>query len=297
MKLKKKDIVAVIVTFNPDIEKLLYNLKYIQKNFIKIIIVNNSKKYLFNKISKKIICIENKKNLGLAKGQNIGIKKAIRLNYKAVCLLDQDTLIDKKFLKSMIYFINKYGDRNKVSSFSPVYKNVVTNQNAKNIIFKFLGFTRVDPKKIKSNYLKVTYSIASGTIIETDKIKKIGYMLEKLFIDFVDIEWHLRANYKGFQNISLQKVKIKQELGDYKKRIFNRVYSIHSPLRMYYYFRNSVYLYKKKYVEINWVLTDLFRNFFRFLFFILFVRNKLTYLKNIINGIFDGLRNKMGKLN
>ena len=196
----------------------------------------------------------------------------------------------------MIYFINKYGDRNKVSSFSPVYKNVVTNQNAKNIIFKFLGFTRIDPKKIKSNYLKVTYSIASGTIIETDKIKKIGYMLEKLFIDFVDIEWHLRANYKGFK-IYLYKSKDKTGIRRLWKKNFNKVYSIHSPLRMYYYFRNSVYLYKKKYVEINWVLTDLFRNFFRFLFFILFVGNKLTYLKNIIYGIFDGLRNKMGKLN
>jgi rhamnosyltransferase len=73
-------------------------------------------------------------------------------------------------------------------------------------------------------------------------------------------------------------------------------YPIHSPLRMYYYFRNAVYLYRLREIDWNWRVVDATRNMFRFLFYMLFVKDRPTYFKYIIKGYHHGLIKKMGKL-
>ena len=89
---------------------------------------------------------------------------------------------------------------------------------------------------------------------------------------------------------------IDHNLGDYAVRFMGHNYPIHSPLRMYYYFRNAMYLYRLREIDWNWRLVDATRNLFRFLFYMLFVRDRLTYFKYIIKGYYHGLIKKMGKL-
>ena len=89
---------------------------------------------------------------------------------------------------------------------------------------------------------------------------------------------------------------INHYLGDYAVHFKGHSYPIHSPLRMYYYFRNAMYLYRLAEIDWNWRLIDATRNLFRFLIYMLFVKNRPTNFKYIIKGYYHGLIKKMGKL-
>ena len=89
---------------------------------------------------------------------------------------------------------------------------------------------------------------------------------------------------------------IDHHLGDYAVRFMSHNYPIHSPLRMYYYFWNALYLYRLHEIELNWKFVDGARYLFRFLFYMIFVKNRLTYFKYIIKGYYHGFIKKMGNL-
>ena len=121
-------------------------------------------------------------------------------------------------------------------------------------------------------------------------------MREELFIDFIDIEWCIRARSRGYEIVLFPNIVITHHLGDYSVSIMGNNYPIHTPLRMYYYFRNAMYLYRSPEIDWNWRFIDASRNIFRFLFYMLFVRNRRTYFKYIIKGYYHGIIKKMGKL-
>ena len=92
----------------------LINQKFILKKDYEIILVDDASKDLTKIITKKykkienIKFIRNKKNLGLPKSLNIGIKKSIN---KYIVRVDADDFVEKKFLKLSRDFLqrsNKY---------------------------------------------------------------------------------------------------------------------------------------------------------------------------------------------
>ena len=121
-------------------------------------------------------------------------------------------------------------------------------------------------------------------------------MRDELFIDFMDIKWCLRASQHGYEIMTINKVIIDHHLEDYPVNFMGNHYSIYSPLRMYYYFRNAIYLYRLQDIELIRRLVDAARNLFRFLLYMLFVKKRPTYLKYIIKGYYHVLIKKMGKL-
>jgi rhamnosyltransferase len=171
----------------------------------------------------------------------------------------------------------------------------VTDDYGSIINFKPFRLIRSKPDK-QQCVTHPQYVITSGSLIPISVLDDIGLMREELFIDFVDIEWCLRARAKGCDIVSFPQVEINHHLGDSSVSFMGTSYPIHSPLRMYYYFRNAMYLYRLKGVDWNWRVVDSTRNLFRFLFYMLFVKNRSMYFKYIIKGYYHGLIKKMGKL-
>jgi rhamnosyltransferase len=290
------NICSVVVLFKPKNNFLNY-LKQQTKNFKMVIIVNNSPEIsteLFQLERVKII--NNSKNLGLAAALNIGVNKAIASGYEMVALFDQDTFIKDDFSKKMLLNYSLLKNYKNIALFAPMYFDLNTREENKHINFKYLNLIRTKADKSKLYHLP-DYVITSGSIISTTAYRKIGPFNNELFIDFIDIEWCLRARKKMFKIIAFNNIIINHNLGDYSKKIFNKSYPIHSPIRMYYYFRNSIYLYKKNYVPLNWKIIDMSRLAFRVIFYLIFVKNRKNYFKKILKGIYHGFINKMGEIN
>ena len=267
-----------------------------QANFKNIIVVNNSPDTSLDSFkSSQVTIINNSENIGLASALNVGICEAKKQGAEMVALFDQDTLLPDDFTQNMLKSINAYQGIKKPALFSPVFFNHVTDDYGSIINFKPFRMIRSKPDKQKL-VTHPQYVITSGSFIPISVLDDVGLMREELFIDFVDIEWCLRSRAKGYEIVSFPQVEIAHHLGDSSVSLMGTNYPIHSPLRMYYYFRNAVYLYRQPEIEVNWKVVDGARNLFRFLFYILFVKDRSTYFKYIIKGYYHGLIKKMGKL-
>ena len=290
------DLCSIIVTFHTNLNEFVTILERHQKNFNRVIIVNNTPEInLFSLQSSQVTLINNSGNIGLSAALNIGILEAKKLGFKMVALLDQDTMLPPHFTKDMLRYINHYQGDKTIAIYSPIFHNHVIKETGKHINFNPFRLIRGTVSKTKS-YAKPHYVITSGSIIPIKVLDDVGLMRDELFIDFVDIEWCLRARKKGYEIVAINKVIIDHYLGDYAVHFMGHRYPIHNPLRMYYYFRNAMYLYRLREVEFNWKFVDGARNIFRFMFYMLFVKDRPTYFKYIIKGYYHGLIKRMGKL-
>ena len=290
------NLFSIIVTYQTKINEFTNILKMHRDNFKQIIIVNNSPEIsleLFQ--SSQVTIINNPDNIGLASALNVGILEAKKQGAVMVALFDQDTLFFDNFMQNMLKNINNYQTNKRPALFSPVFFNHVTNDYGSIINFKPFRLIRSKPDKQKT-FTHPQYVITSGSFIPISVFDDVGLMREELFIDFVDIEWCLRALAKGYEIVSFPKVEIAHYLGDSSVSFMGTSYPIHSPLRMYYYFRNAMYLYRLSEIDWNWRIVDAARNLLRFLFYMLFVKNRFTYFKYITKGYYHGFIKKMGKL-
>lgn len=291
-----KQLVSIIVCFKTDLKKFTDIISGHKCTFHHVILVNNSPDVSLDSFkSSQASIINNPSNIGLSAALNVGIKEAKRLGFNMVALFDQDTKLPANFTQQMLHYINQYPGDKKVAVFSPIYHNHVINETTRHINLKLFRLIR-GPVLDTEDYAHPHYVITSGSIIPIKVLDEVGLMREEFFIDFVDIEWCLRARQYGYEIVAINKVMIDHHLGDYAVHFMGHHYPIHSSLRMYYYFRNAMYLYRLKEIDWNWRLIDAARNLFRFLFYMLFVNNRPTYFKFIIKGYYHGLIKKMGKL-
>lgn len=290
-------IAAVVVIYYPH-KYVKANIYSLVNQFDEVIVIFNSKNNLKLKKNKKLKIINNKNNVGLSNALNMGLFNAIDTKCDFAGLFDQDTLIQENLFKCFCNEVNIFTKKNSLHDlalFSIKHFNLVTNSEQKFTNNNpFLLFRHNAKKNIR--FQKLNYAITSGSFIYLKNIKKIGFMDENLFIDFIDIEWCHRAIYKNFKIILLNNIIVNHNLGDESYNFINRKFPIHSPLRMYYFYRNFTYLFFQKHINFYWKFFDLLRNILRFLFYIFFIASRIQYTRYIFKGIYHGLIQKMGKL-
>lgn len=303
-------IFVVCVTYFPDFELLKESIRSLYNQVDFFVIVDNttedSSKITSNFLEKydwtkkvKIINLDN--NYGIGYAQNIGIKFAIENNADYILTTDQDTIYPQRYIDTMLDIYNVYKDKYKIAAIAPffrntnlsseVYKLIVKNKNDK--VLKLTFYTREGLDDVYSVY----YTISSGMIIPRNVIEEIGFMNEDLFIDWVDNEWCIRANNKGYSILQTPKVSIQHKLGYGILKLFKRTFVTHNYIRRYYIYRNGLYLFlHDKNLNKNlkfFLLKVLFTLFFIHLFA---SKNKLGELKNKYFAIKDAISKNLGPI-
>ena len=294
----KNPVIAVVVAYHPKVGELEASVKSLLQNFKEIVVVWNGphpfKTPAFLK-GKRIHLLDMGDNVGLARALNEGIERAFQLGAAWVCLSDQDSILTPDFKKRMVEYSGHIPKDLKVALIGPRYFNETTLEKNRFIQMSLLRVNRVNPSP-EQLYIEVEYLITSGSFISRTAFMAVGPMRDELFIDFIDIEWMLRAKPMGYKAIGLPKVILHHRLGDFGLNFLGMMFPIHSPLRIYYCFRNATYLYKRRYISLNWKLVDGSRNIFRFLFYVVLVKPRLKYLRMALLGTYHGLMGRMGKL-
>lgn len=85
----------------------LYSLNKVKYQPLHIIVIdngsqNNEAEQLKNEFKQNITIICQPKNFGFAEGSNIGIRWAIKKKFDYICLLNNDTTVDPKFLDHLV---------------------------------------------------------------------------------------------------------------------------------------------------------------------------------------------------
>jgi len=276
-------VAIVIVNYNGEkvINDCVKSLKKIDYPNYDITIVDNNSQdnsvTLLKKTHSQIELIENKENVGVAEGNNIGIRYGLKRKAKYILLLNPDTEVKRNFLTELVAEAERnerslicpkiyYYDQPKILWYAGGYINWLTGTSF---------HTGQDQKDI-GNYQKVkkvSYSSTCCLLIPALAFKEIGLMDAKYFVYFDDTDFCARANKNHYSIIY-----------DPKSIIWHKVGSLtggeESPIAVYYGTRNKLYFMRKN--------ASLFK-FFLFLPIFSLVR-LIKITKYLIKGDFKKIR-------
>jgi rhamnosyltransferase len=279
------EVFAIIVLYNPDLIMLIDNLSCLRNQVSKLIVIDNSPNRInLNNIPVKIdFSYYNSNNNGIAGAQNIGIDLAIKNNAKFILFMDQDSCPSNEMVSTLLSDFKKLKNNNiNIAAIGPI------PINSQNNLPYTARLRKSKPLQIDNNLYKVNELISSGMLIDITTFDKIGVLDEKLFIDGVDHEWCWRAILNNFQIFQTRNTNILHSLGEGDKTILGIRIAISSSFRIYYQYRNYIYLFKKSHVPVYWKLNNLIKYSIKYLYFPFFISFK--YFSRINKGILDGFK-------
>lgn len=282
-------VIAIIVLYNPEKEKIIENLRRVLNQVDKVCLIDNSlvsNDYIKEELPESVYYPQYH-NFGIAAAQNIGLKYATEHQYDFVLFSDPDSVIPDNAVKSLMNTYRKLTDDGfYVGAVGSTAYSESTNlpYQIKDCFIKKLDNQRVT---------EVSYTMNSISFIPLELFRRVGLMDESLFIDGVDDEWCWRAtSVTGCRFFLDDNIIIKHNLGRSGGKIGNRMISIASPNRLYYEYRNFIWLKRRDYVPRHWIRYNGWKYLLKIIYYPLFVTPRFINLKFILKGICDGFRVK-----
>jgi rhamnosyltransferase len=301
-------VVAVIVTFLPNLNDFLLLLDSIEPQVDSLVLVNNGSDFdlksleQISKLGTKANVIELSENLGVAYAQNIGIDWANKQKAQFALLLDQDSIPHADMVIKLLNALEHPSNIENAIAIGPSYIDPRTSIQSYFMVsrlglpFRYKPHKKIDPLAS----VKTAFLISSGSLISLEKLTFVGGMRSNYFIDHVDTEWCLRARSKGYDLIGLHSAVMEHSLGDNVKKVwffYFRSVAYHSPLRDYYMFRNTLLMIRDTPTPFFWAAFLLLRLFQFALYFLLFAEMRTLRLRMMLLGLSHGLARIDGKLN
>ncbi|MDY6838804.1 MAG: glycosyltransferase [Thermodesulfobacteriota bacterium] len=279
----KQSVAASVILYNPTGTVRENVLSYIN-DVHRLYVLDNSREVNTDLLTyfdpRKVEYIYNGCNVGVARALNVAIGRAITDGYQYLFTFDQDSHASASMIRNMIEFIEKT-DCSKIGVISAFHNNK--------------GYKKPDQVKLVNERLCIA---TSGNILNLRVAEMAGGFDEKLFIDYVDIEYCLRINSLGYRVIELNNAVLEHNLGQLEeKKLFGKKIAVthHSAERLYFRTRNRLHVSRRY-----------FRCFKRYCLRVLvligkdvikiclFEKNRLSKMGLMAKGIFDFKRNRFG---
>lgn len=285
--LQPSDVVAVVVTYNPDWALLREQTMRLLPQVGRVIWVDNasdqSPASLAAELGVSFVALPH--NQGIAYAHNHGVQLALAQSAPYVLLMDHDSL-------PALDMVDKLGatmlERTDAAAVGPRYVDPRSDKPCFPFVWiEGLTLKRLHPQAAEVS-VKVDHLIASGCLIRAEAWRTVGAMLEPLFIDFVDVEWCLRARAQGWQLYGVWNAGMLHTIGHEMSQHLGRNFRIHSPLRHYYHIRNGVYLYRQSWIPWNWRVVSGWRMVLKVGFYVLLGQHRWAYARSTWQGLRDG---------
>lgn len=286
-----KDVVAVVVTWNPEGKDFLKSFNS-YRDFFQVVIVDNgsdseSLGILEALQSDSCTLIKLKENKGIAEALNIGIDYGKTFSAKKYLLLDQDSCFDNLAIDILI---NTYENLVNAGVTHPIVGPVPYSRESKKPIGMYQDALALEST---SKLIEVESIYTSGMLISEElatSLKQLSYF----FIDYVDTEWCYRARallsakvYIVPDAILYHKVG-EAELGLLNMR--SKPLLVHAPIRQYYQLRNSIWMLGMNYIPWKTRCRIFFRCLARVLLISIAVAPRLIRIKYVFIALLDGLK-------
>ncbi len=286
----KPVIAAVIVTWNPLQSDILECIKKLLSQVDIVIYSDNGSNTETKKLiveleaeHKKISCIWNGINLGIATALNNGVSYAKKMGANWILTLDHDSVPEDGMIFKMLDAYERLGQEE---------KNATAIVCPNFMLAKGIAYPDSAPRLIET-------SITSGQLVKMDLFEKIGGYEDKLFIECVDHEFCFHARKEGYKILLVPNAIIKQRIGNPSvKKIFGRTFTVphYSPERYYYQLRNTIFIYKKYLkTELPWIIKNIRSTIYSLGKVVFYENAPFKKIKFAAWGIFDGMRGKFGE--
>jgi len=223
-------IVAIVITYFPDVNEVINNIKRYINHIDRLIIwentpdqVRNEYKIFIPEYIDKIIYMSSVKNEGIAYPINKCIDWAKENSYSYIFTMDQDS-----------YWEN-FEDFRKITSITKKFGNLC------------IMTPNINHRYDKNKYLLESESfITSGTLFPLNVVLDIGYFNEMLFVDGVDLDYSLRVVKSGIKIYVFPSAHLQQKFGyPVKSKYFNFTTSNYSSERTYNIVMNHILIFRK----------------------------------------------------
>lgn len=273
---------AGIVTYQPDIKRLLDSISTLRNQVDKIYIVdNNSKnlKLIQGAISglDKIEIINNDHNNGIAKALNQMCSRALESGYKWILSLDQDTIVPD----NIIELLSKYTSQKRAGIICPA------------VYYDGWDYTTKGTSEVEL----VKACMTSASLTRLSAWKRVNGFREEYFIDYVDNEYCMKLSLKGYKILKVNTCEINHQLGEsgVKSILGKKIrFCRHNPQRLYYMARNN-YIFIREYSRNLNVIKEVFKLFYVLFLELVFSKNKKQAEKMINKGFQDARRGILGE--
>lgn len=285
----EKSVCAVIVTYHPDAE-MIANLSatFTQVNGM-VVVDNGSNPEALSALraARKDLgfnLIENQENLGIAEALNQGVRWAIANGYPWVILFDQDSRITDHFIDLLFESWNAHPERERVGAMHPKYLQPHDGTEA------YVWRAR-DGGPVRH--------MTSGALMPAWVFAKIGEFATDFFIDDVDTEFCFRIRAAGYLIADSRSAVLWHGTGAPKSVTilgFTFWPSYHSALRRYYMARNELVVCLRYFTTFPaWMIRYGYECFRETTKCLIGEQDRIGKSFNIMLGIWDGLRGRMGK--
>ena len=239
-----KNIFIIILNFNGyrDLIKCLSSLRHLKNNryqLTTLIVDNGSCADELTRLRKFLVknrqqlaflrpkLFQNRLNLGFSRGNNVGIRHALEKGADYVLLLNNDVIIEMNFLIHSL--------RIKADIISPVVK-FREFKDKPQLLYDLGGFVNWTTGRTthlntyKNEYLRykgqkpisVDYVAGCCMLIKRQVLESIGFLDEKYFIYFEDVDYCITAKKHGFKVVVDPDSIIYHKLGGSMDRWSNR---------------------------------------------------------------------------
>ncbi len=275
-----RNMCAGIVTFNPDINRLISNIQSVLGQVEEVIICDNASNNIrqIEDIlgqSCKLKLIKNRKNNGIAYALNQIFELAELENMEWVLTLDQDSICPQGMVDCFSGYINK-----QTGIIAPLFKD-----------------PKIEYGSINSNneVIEIQNCITSGSFTNLQAWKAVDGYDSSMFIDFVDFDFCYRIRKAGYKILQIPSVILNHTIGETEeKNIFGKriVLTNHSNMRKYFIIRNFIYYRKKNCIIDKVEKKAMQKKVFKTIFF---EKDKTGSVKAFVKGWIDGYRIVKGK--
>jgi rhamnosyltransferase len=289
---------AVIVTHEPDHVHLRQLADRLGQSCRTVYVVDNGSaeppRSAAGADTGNVLVIENGRNLGLAAGLNAGIRASLSAGSDAVLLLDQDSMPANEMIAKLSAALETLtAQRRSIAAIGPVIRDARLGRD--HPVRRTEGWHLRTSAIGAENARAVDYVLTSGSLLPRAAIETAGLMREDMFIDWVDIEWGLRARFRhGLDSFCVTDAVLDHRLGEVPARFAGRRFSARQATRHYYMVRNAFALWRQPWLPRAWVLRHLPETFARFGRLALTGRPYTRNLAAMAGGLRDGLSGRMG---
>lgn len=297
-----KSIAAVVVGYNPELKVLDDLLISLSDQVSLLILVDNGGAELFlqeqPELRATVRYLPMNGNLGLGVALNAGFKLAVDDGITYMVTFDQDSHAEPDLIKKLASAMEfaKSQDE-KCIAVSPTFFD---RRDGKKIAFPFYQsvngvirpvFSSDDP----SGLVEADTLITSGMLVDTRAWKEGIKYDEGMFVDFTDTEWCFRARYHGYKIYGCLNVEMGHALSDAPPvKIFGLSFFRYSPVRRYFFFRNTVAVCRMDHTPKCWKKRLSIALALRFFVNLIIDNNRSQSLKMMVRGIRHGLRKSLG---
>ncbi len=231
---------------------------------------------------KSVLCIPNANTGGIAGALNLGTGEAIKRGFEWAMTLDQDSELTEGMLEEM-WAVWQSNKQENIALISPR---------------QMLETDELLDERPDCEF--PLFVMTSGNLLNLEVYKKVGNFDERLAIDYVDHDYCLRLQLKGYRLLRANKAILKHKLGNGKLVRFmgrQEYVSNHSPVRRYYMTRNRLFTaFKYRHSFPEYFRREL-RLFLRDLLIIFcFEEQRINKFVMIIRGIMHFITGRLGTL-